>query len=144
MQKLIVLLLILIMIAGCKKNEETSPDIREESQTVASAERKQELESLESIKQKLKNRNLPKSVYGREDPFAVIGLTPTQGTKKTGIKQEPGFQLKGIIWDVKQPLAIINGKIVEQGDRIGDKTVEEIEKDSVTLFDGKNRIKLRL
>jgi Tfp pilus assembly protein PilP len=144
MQKLIVLLLILIMIAGCKKNEETSPDIREESQTVASAERQQEVESLESIKQKLKNRNLPRSAYGREDPFAAIGSTPTQGTKETGIKQKPGFQLEGIIWDAKEPVAVINGKMVKEGDKVGDKTVERIDKKSVKLFDGKTRIELRL
>ncbi len=145
MRKLVLILLLIsiVFIIGCEGNEEAVVEITEETEVMIPVE-EVKLESLQSIKEKIKNRSLSKSEYGREDPFALISITDYIKTKRKGISRGPRFHLDGIIWDVKRPLAIIDGKTVEQGDKIGDKVIEKIDEDSVTLFDGKNRIKLRL
>lgn len=61
-----------------------------------------------------------------------------------GAKDISGMILKGIIWDEKAPVAIINEKIVRKGDEIEGKKVIEIEKDKVILYDGKDNIELKL
>lgn len=147
MQKLIMLLFLLsaALIISCEKNEGVSGENLEESQALTSANKKEiKLESLQSIKEKVKNRSLPKREYGRENPFALIDIAEGIKNKQTPIRQQPKLHLDGIIWDAKNPLAVIDGKTVGQGDSIGDKIIEKIEKNSVILFDGKKRIKLRL
>ena len=54
-------------------------------------------------------------------------------------KQTP-FKLEAIIWNGQHPLALINGKLVEEGDAIGDGVVMAIEKDMVLIreFDGED------
>lgn len=45
----------------------------------------------------------------------------------------PEFQLGGIFWDAKRPLAIVNNKMVVPGDTVADALVARIEKDAVIL-----------
>jgi hypothetical protein len=43
------------------------------------------------------------------------------------------ISLGGIIWNEKEPLAIINKKLVGKGDKAGEATVEDIRKETVIL-----------
>ncbi|MBU1112431.1 MAG: general secretion pathway protein GspB [Candidatus Omnitrophica bacterium] len=55
-----------------------------------------------------------------------------------------GSSLQGIIWSKDSPKAVINGKIVGLGDRVGDNVVIEILSDRVVLSDGTVNFQLRL
>jgi hypothetical protein len=55
-----------------------------------------------------------------------------------------GLQLNGIVWDAKNPKAMIDDLIVGVGAKIGNYTVLEINPDSVVVTDGTNTIQLRL
>ncbi|MFA5275537.1 MAG: hypothetical protein WC417_01410 [Candidatus Omnitrophota bacterium] len=57
---------------------------------------------------------------------------------------EGSLDLKGIIWDEKLPLALINGRTVKIGDKVGSNTVVDIRKDSVVLNDGSRDWELKL
>ncbi|MGA2775024.1 MAG: hypothetical protein ABSE81_03050 [Candidatus Omnitrophota bacterium] len=57
---------------------------------------------------------------------------------------EGNLDLKGIIWDEKLPLALINGKTVKIGDKVGPNTVVDIRKDRVVLNDGSRDWELKL
>lgn len=53
--------------------------------------------------------------------------------------------LKGIIWDEKRPLAIINNKVYAEGAKIFEGLIlEKINKDSIILIDQGEKIKLDL
>jgi len=55
-----------------------------------------------------------------------------------------GLSLQGIIWDEKNPKAMINGVIVKKGDTIQGNTVVEIRKQSVVLNDGERDFLIKL
>lgn len=65
----------------------------------------------------------------KRDPFTAVPII---------IKKEAqsGIELTGILWDKEKPLAVIDGRIVKEGQRVGDKTVIEIKQDRVILSDG--------
>ncbi len=147
MQKLIVILLwsgIAVMI-GCGKGEKMPSEKIEAVTPVVQFDDYVRPESIESLREKVKSRSLPYGQYGREDPFAVIRKDIAVGTAPNNIrKSRDSIRLEGIIWDEKNPLAVIEGKTLQKGDKVGEKIIEMIDRDSVTLFDGTNRIKLRL
>jgi hypothetical protein len=66
------------------------------------------------------------NAWGR-DPFSL---------EKKASKQESKLELRGIVWDEKNPQAIINGDIVRKGDQIGNNRVVEVKRDVVVLNDG--------
>jgi hypothetical protein len=70
----------------------------------------------------------------KADPFTGASLLPSTS----------GPQLSGILWEEGRPLAIINGQIVSQGDRVGSKIVAAIEKDRVILSDGSQNSEILL
>ena len=72
---------------------------------------------------------------GRKCPF----LSPQLKPKHLSLKIEQ-LQLKDILWDDNKPLAIINSEVVTQGQKIADKKIIKIEKDSVIVQtqNGKN------
>ncbi len=145
MQKILLILIGIAIITGCDKSEKTSAKKPGEPRVKTQVEKRVETESLQSIKEKIRDRSLSRNTYGREDPFALIGQTDSGKKKQTQTnKVSNEIRLEGIIWDARHPLAIINGKTVSQGEMIGNKIIEKIEKDAVILFDGKKRIKLRL
>ncbi len=47
---------------------------------------------------------------------------------------DPSYILEGIIYNPSQPFAIINGKMLENGNTIGDYKIVKITPDSVTLL----------
>jgi len=81
-----------------------------------------------------------KAPVKKRDPF--VDLVDASGRIKTEDELFSTFQrfvpstiiLKGIIWDTKRPLAIINGKIYTEGASIGEGMVlEKIYANSVVL-----------
>ena len=52
--------------------------------------------------------------------------------------------VSGIIWDEVNPQAIINSKILAEGDSVGGFSIEKIEKRRVILSDGNKRIELNI
>ena len=70
------------------------------------------------------------------NPF-TIGASIKAGT-------EGGGALEGIIWDKKLPLALINGRTVKIGDKVGLDTVIDIQKNKVILNDGTRDRELKL
>ncbi len=79
----------------------------------------------------------PKSAYTgwKRNPFTIE--TPDRDTIFKLV-------LEGIIWDEKNPAAMINGQIVNIGDRVGGSMVMGISENSVTLNDGISSFELRL
>jgi len=55
-----------------------------------------------------------------------------------------GLNLRGIIYSEKDPVAIINGEVVERGDSIGEYLVLEIERKKVILKKGDQEFILKL
>ena len=76
-------------------------------------------------------KSLPNDIYGRDDPFAPFVVKPDAKLDK----EKSGLILEGIIIDAQQSLAMINDRIVKQGDMIDNKEVVEIDDQSVTLKD---------
>jgi len=74
------------------------------------------------------------SSWGR-NPFLISGAP---------IRRFGGFTINGILWDKKNPLAIINERIVKIGDKIDGNTVVNIKQDRVILNDGSKDIELLL
>jgi Tfp pilus assembly PilM family ATPase len=52
--------------------------------------------------------------------------------------------LTGIFWEEKNPLAIINGKVVGLGQPVADKKVVGIKRDRVILSDGQSTVEIKL
>ncbi len=55
-----------------------------------------------------------------------------------------GLSLKGIIWDLNRPSAVINGQAFGIGDVIGDYKVAQITQDCVILESKTTRLELKL
>jgi len=66
------------------------------------------------------------SSWGR-NPFSISGIP---------IRRLGALTINGILWDKKNPLAIINEEIVKVGDKIYGNTVVGIKQDRVILNDG--------
>ena len=71
------------------------------------------------------------------DPFVL-------GPKAFTVEISSDFSLNGILWDEKNPQAIINNTIVGVGDEVGGSIVLEITQDKVILNDGARNFKLKL
>ena len=82
-------------------------------------------------------RNAKKTAYSSwsRDPFS---------TSPAPIKGYGGLTLGGIMWDKKNPMAIINDNIVKIGDTVSGNTVVDIKQDKVILNDGSKDIELLL
>lgn len=74
--------------------------------------------------------------WGR-DPFVL-------GEVKSEKKGPTRLVLNGIIWDEKNPYAIINDEVVAKGDTIDGNTVIEVRRDSVILDSGTEQFTLKM
>ena len=54
------------------------------------------------------------------------------------------LNLKGMMWNEKDPKAMISDAIVVKGDKIGGNTVIEVKKDRVILNDGTKDFEIKL
>lgn len=73
----------------------------------------------------------------KRDPFTAAPIISEENIQS-------GFALTGIVWDKIRPLAIIDSEVVKKGDRIADKTVVDIKRNSVILSDGQEFIEIKL
>lgn len=78
-----------------------------------------------------------KKLVVRRDPFSRSTIKPIEASYSPML-------LSGILWDEKNPSAIINGRIVGIGDKVDGNTVVSIKQDSVILNDGISDFILRL
>jgi len=84
------------------------------------------------------------------DPFT---FAKSKATKKTSAKQSkrkdktkssiPKLELRGIIFDKENPMAIINGEVYREGDLIKNFRVVRITKDGVKLVSRNNQLYLK-
>lgn len=100
----------------------------------------------------------PEAAAGNSGPFK--DLVPLERTAKRSevvvssrnpfTMEAVAFQrlgpmtLNGIVWDEKNPKAVINDRIVGVGEVIGGRKVVKIEQTRVVLNDGANQMELRL
>jgi len=66
---------------------------------------------------------------GRRDPFVL----PIKTKEKSLPVQPPKLVLKGIAWDKTEPLALINGQVVKEGNTIGGARILKIDFNRVTV-----------
>ena len=81
------------------------------------------------------------------DIFAPVKTLPRESRlAKAGTSSNlsGSLQLKGVIIGGKNPIAIINNKLVRKGERIGDYTVVRVEKKEVFLRSANSNIRLTL
>ena len=82
-----------------------------------------------------------KSFEQLRDPFAF------PKTQKTAVKKQktsmPKLELRGIIFDKENPMAIINGEVYREGDLIKNFRVVRITKDGVKLVSKNNQLYLK-
>ena len=112
-----------------------------------------QFELLQPEKENLKNTQGRESVV-RESTGAVIrdifaplkSLPRANRLAKKGASSNRGgsLQLKGVIIGGKNPIAIINDKLVRTGERIGDYTLVRVEKKEVFLRSANRNIRLTL
>ena len=94
---------------------------------------------LESIQQNEHTLETQESKWNKD-----WGRDPFLAGRAIAVKGLTGFVLSGIIWDEKQPLVIINSRVLKAGDMIEDFLVVEIKQDSVILSKGGQNFEVQL
>lgn len=64
--------------------------------------------------------------------------------EKPPVPESLKLTLKGIMWNEKNPRALINNAILSKGDKIGTNTIVDIKQKSVILNDGAKNYEIRL
>ena len=77
--------------------------------------------------------------FGTDPFFPDYMLESEQAETQTSLPR-----LNGISWDAAKPFAVIDETVVEIGDMVGEYMIIDIERNSVTISDGTEKIKLRL
>ena len=74
--------------------------------------------------------------YSMRDPFRDEFYKAEDGGRVVnageGVRSS-SFVLEGVVWNSKRPQAIVNGKIVELGGKIGDAKITAIDKKGVKI-----------
>ena len=79
-----------------------------------------------------------------DDQDAGWGRDPFSGKVYLTKEGAAGYALTGIIWDNKNPQALINDEVYGKGAKIDKYTVEDIQSNKVILDDGVREIELTL
>jgi len=104
-----------------------------------STSRTQEMKSETPVPTQPRKRIIPIKRRAAKTKHETWGRDPF--TLKKGVS---GLVLDGIMWNEKNPRAMVSGELVRKGDKIGDKTVMDVQRDKVILNDGKVDTVLRL
>jgi len=83
----------------------------------------------------------------RQDAGAEWGRDPFSGKTYTAASQSQrvtDLKIDGIIWDPKEPLAMINGRVVKKGDNFKGNVIVDIKEDRVILNDGIQDFELKV
>lgn len=73
----------------------------------------------------------------KRDPFSGVMINQDLDSMAKPV-------LNGVIWSQDSALAILNGNIVRQGDKVGSYLVVKIRENSVVITDGQEAFELRL
>ncbi len=86
-------------------------------------------------------KDKPKEVITRwgRDPFS--GKAYSTASRAEGLGD---LKVEGVIWDKKNPLAMINGRVLKKGDNFKGNVVVDIKENSVILSDGNRDIELKV
>ncbi len=140
MNKLVFLsVFIMVLIYGCTQEENKDSDAIAITtlfdQKVAELKEADGSEKLNSEKVYLLS-----NIYGRDDPFDYSITSNFNETKSQS--QDSG--LSGIMWSPKNPIAIVNNKIVKVGDKTSLGNVIAIKKEIVIFEDETGLHEIRL
>ena len=80
----------------------------------------------------------------KRDPFLPSYMRVEDKASGVFSSEELGFSLSGIVWDPRNPVAIINGEMKHVGEVVNGKTILEIKEDRVLLGEGKARYTVTL
>lgn len=75
----------------------------------------------------------------KRDPFLPSYMRLEARPSGMFSPEELGLSLSGIIWDEKDPVAIINGEVMRVGGVVNGKKILEIKKDQVIFGEGEAR-----
>lgn len=81
--------------------------------------------------EELKPTSTSTSEWG-DNPFLVEHRAATPPV----VEDTKGHSLAGILWDLKNPVAILDNRLIKVGDQLGPWEVVEIRKEEVILSDG--------
>ena len=131
----LILIFILVAASSCKKIKANEKPLQKDAiNQVLQEESAEIILKAKNSSLKIKNEKLEKD-WGR-DPFSGV-VYSARGKDLT-------LKFSGVLWDDKNPQALINGQIVQKNDFIGQYRVVQINKDSVILNDGLKDLELRL
>ena len=80
----------------------------------------------------------------QQDHAATLGWARDPFTRSAGTGELSGFSLAGILWDERDPIAMINGQPVRAGDELEGYRIVSIGRDRVSLSDGTDTYQLLL
>jgi phosphoglycolate phosphatase-like HAD superfamily hydrolase len=73
-----------------------------------------------------------------------VAPTAAETAAAANVQPPQPIKLQGILYSATRPAAILNGRTVFVGDRIGDMTIASISQKQVTLLYGTNNIVVKL
>jgi len=136
----VFLIIVMVLLFG---NAAKKPRPRHVAKVVSNAENLQTL-----LPDQLDQETSSKDLYNflekqiplielKRDPFNLASIIIEKD-------KQSGLVLSGILWDKNRPMAIIEGEVIEKGERIGNKTVIEIKQDRVIFSDGEVLSEIKL
>lgn len=134
---ILVVVFLLVAVNSCQK-------IRKKNQQKKQYEEMAAAPAIQSVtvKTMLPEKNIDIAGEGEEE---VWSRDPFSGKEyRTEKSSGDALVFSGVMWDDSSPVAIINGKMYEEGDSVGRFTVFEINEDSVVLFDGEDELELKV
>ncbi len=86
------------------------------------------------------NRTVHAPMEEVPDPWGDSPFLIDRGSRTTPLLEQAAAKgthlLNGILWDPQSPSAIINNRVLTRGDRLGEWSIVEIQKDHVVLSNG--------
>ena len=117
------------------KNKQSSSD----SSSTASPTTMPAVSQMPAVEKSIDVAEMKRKSWGN-DPFRAIDKS--SGNSET--VEKPRWKLSGIVYNSIKPLAIINGKSVAVGDKLGSASIVEIKKESVIVEHSGMRVTLKV
>ncbi len=117
------------------KNKQSSSD----SSSTASPTTMPSVSQMPAVEKSIDVAEMKRKSWGN-DPFRAIDKS--SGNSET--VEKPRWKLSGIVYNSIKPLAIINGKSVAVGDKLGSASIVEIKKESVIVEHSGMRVTLKV
>lgn len=96
-------------------------------------------ENTPSLSEELLRPKVEYAVKNQNNPFRnyITEEAPVEINRATAVEEKislPAFTIQGLIWGVNTPCAIVNNKVVRQGDSIDEVKISEIRKEGIDLL----------